>query len=214
MLSIPTNLATEGDFEVLFTSDLGQQPSVYEWVSAGDPASFGGSYQVAGSVLPDIAENGSTMGAIRGIGYWMFSNDGKDMIDDEFNGEDMAECDPVNFPGVLCVDVELQAGGNMIGNPYLANKDMLNAAHMKVCNATATPGCKNASDWKPYWSVSNPDNAVQNVWLDNIIYNYTASTKQYDVTRSTTDGSMVLEAWKAYWLRVETGDTIKLRFYR
>lgn len=214
MLSIPTNLATEDDFEVLFTSDLGQQPSVYEWASAGDPAQFTGAYQVAGSVLPAIAENGSTNGALRGIGYWMYSSDGKDMIDDEFNGEDMAECDPVNFPGVLCVDVELQAGGNMIGNPYLADKDMLNAAHMKVCNATLTPGCTSASNWKPYWSVSNPDNAVQNVWLDNIIYNYTASTSQYDVTKSTTDGSMVLEAWKAYWLRVETGDTIKLRFYR
>ncbi|KAF0192650.1 MAG: Ig-like domain-containing protein [Gammaproteobacteria bacterium] len=214
MLSIPTNLATEDDFEVLFSSDLGQQPSVYEWVSARDPAHFTGAYQVAGSVLPGIAENGSTLGAIRGFGYWMYSNDGKDMIDDEFNGEDMAECDPVNFPGVLCVDVTLQVGGNMIGNPYLVNKDMLNSAHMKVCNATLTPGCTNASDWKPYWSVSNPDNAVQNVWLDNIIYYYTPSTSQYDVTQSTTDGTMVLEAWKAYWLRVETGGTIKLRFYR
>ncbi len=130
------------------------------------------------------------------------------VIDDQFNGENTAQCDPTNFPAVQCVDIVVQPGGNIIGNPYLAVKDLLQASDVRVCNSTASAGCANATDWKTF-----PE-AVTSGWLLNAIHYYNPGTQLYDYAQSIADGAMRLGPWEGWWLRVDTMDTIVLRFYR
>ncbi len=81
-------------------------------------------------------------------------------------------------------------------------------AQAKVCNSTASNGCTNASDWVSY------SEAVGNGWLLNTLYSYNPATQTYEYVQSIADGSIRLAPWEGWWLRVETADSIKLRFFK
>lgn len=195
MISIPTNLTQKSDFYTILLDDIGSPPFVFGWNSDRVPGSFAGAHVSAANAQP-------------GKGYLVYFPSNSIAIDDQFNGEHVAQCDAVNFTGVQCVDVQLQIGGSMIGNPYPVNKDLLQAADVKICNASQTPGCTSAGDWKTY------SQAVTNGWISNIIYNYNPVTQLYDTTKSVSDGTMVLTPWKGWWIRTQTADTVIMRFYK
>ncbi len=194
MISIPTHLIQETDFFKLFQDDLGAAPFVYKFVSSGPAATFNGQYKVATK-------------ATAGVGYWLYVQtlDGP-RLDDDFNGENLMQCDPVNFPGTQCVDIALSAGGNLIGNPYPTNKLIESITDVEFCNRTATPGCDNGSDWVSFSA------AVSNGWIMNTLYHWNSSSKSYDA-QSLVD-VITVRPWQGYFMRVDSADTIIMRFYR
>lgn len=194
MVSFPTHLAQKSDFYTLLIDDLGAPPMAYKWASAGTAGSFNGDSVVTYTAQP-------------GKGYWLYISTSSTAIDDEYNGEHAAYCDAVNFPGVQCVDVALQPGGNMVGNPYAANKDLLQSTHVKVCNSTTTT-CTAAGHWVSFTT------AVTNGWILNTIYRYNPTSELYDNVKSVVDGAIVMAPWQGWWVRVQTSNNIVLRFYK
>lgn len=195
MVSIPTHLTQKNDWYSLMVDDLGFSPIVYGAIPNG-AGSWVASYLPAATAQP-------------GKAYWMVINAPSSVtIDDQYNGENMAECNSTDFPGVQCVDVTLLPGANMIGNPYAATKNLLNTAHVKVCNSTTTGGCHAAGNWVSF------STAVTNGWLLNTIYRYNPVTKIYDNVKSVADGTMNIAPWEGWWLRSDTANTVILRFYR
>ncbi len=195
LISIPTRLSPTNDFTNLLSDDLGVTPEVYAWPSYGVPGSFEGYYLPATTALP-------------GQAYWLVVYKDGTVIDDQFNAENTNQCDSASFPGVQCVDIALQAGGNLIGNPYLTVKDLLQSSQVKVCNNTKSNGCKLATDWKSF------SEAVTSRWLLNTLYSYNPATGTYEYVQSVADGSIKLAPWEGWWLRAETGDSLILRFYK
>lgn len=195
LVSIPTSLAPVNDFNSVLSDDVGGPPEVFMWPNAQSPGTFDGQFQVAVTAAP-------------GHGYWLRILNNATVIDDQHNGENTTQCDAASFPGVRCVDVVLNPGGNIIGNPYPVVRDLLQASQVKVCNATKSLGCKLASDWKPFAA------AVTSGWVLNTIYNYNPQTNTYEYVQSVADGAMKIAPWEGWWLRVETKDQMKLRFYR
>ena len=195
MVSIPTHLSQKNDFYSILVDDLGFAPNAYQW--AGSVAgTWDGRYLQAPTATP-------------AKGYWLVVNAPSSVtIDDQYNGENVAECDATNFPGTQCVDVTLSGGANIIGDPYPTNKDMLLSSDVKLCNSTSSGGCTAAGDWVTFTT------AVTNAWVLNTIYRYNPATQIYDNTKSVADGVMSIAPWEGWWLRVETTDTIVLRFYR
>ncbi len=195
LISIPTALSPTNDFNSLLVDDLGTNPEVYTWPSYGLAGTFEGYYLPANSATP-------------GRAYWLvLLNDGV-VIDDQFNGENSTQCDPAVFPGVACADVALSPGGNLIGNPYQTVKDLLQPAQVKVCNSDMTNGCASAADWKSFAE------AVSNGWLLNTLYSYNPATQTYEYVQSVADGAIKVAPWEGWWLRVETNDTLTLRFFK
>jgi hypothetical protein len=195
MVSIPTHLTQKNDWYSLMVDDLGFSPIVYGSIPNG-AGSWAASYLPATTAQP-------------GKAYWMVVNTTAPVtIDDQYNGENMAECNSTDFPGVQCVDVTILPGANMIGNPYAATKNLLNTAHVKVCNSTTTGGCHAAGNWVSF------STAVTNGWLLNTIYRYNPVTKIYDNVKSVADGVMNMAPWEGWWLRSDTANTVILRFYR
>ena len=195
MVSIPTHLTQKNDFYSILVDDLGFAPSTYRWTNT-TAGTWDGQYAQAPTGEP-------------AKGYWLVVNAPNSVtIDDQYNGENVAKCDPVNFPSTQCVDLTLNAGANVIGNPYPSNKDLLITADVKLCNSTTSVGCTNAADWVSFTT------AVSNGWVLNTIYRYNPATQLYDSTKSVSDGAMSIAPWEGWWLRVETNDAIVLRFYR
>ncbi len=194
LVSIPTALSPTNDFNSLLMDDLGTNPEIYTWPSYGIAGTFEGYYQPANSATP-------------GRAYWLVITQDGTLIDDQFNGENAIQCDPTAFPGVHCVDIALSPGGNLIGNPYQSVKDLLQPAQAKVCNSTASNGCRNVADWKSYTE------AVSNGWVLNALYSYNPATQSYEYVQSVADGSIRLAPWEGWWLRVETADSIRLRIF-
>jgi len=195
MVSIPTHLTQKNDFYSILVDDLGFAPNTYQW--AGSVAgTWDGRYAQAPTATP-------------AKGYWLVVNAPSSVtIDDQYNGENVAECDATNFPGTQCVDLSLSPGANIIGNPYPINKDLLLSADVKLCNSTASGGCTAAGDWVSFTT------AVTNTWVLNTIYRYNPATQLYDNTKSVADGAMSIAPWEGWWVRIETNDTIVLRFYK
>lgn len=195
MISIPTQLSQKNDFYSILVDDLGFAPNPYKWVG-GSAGTWDGSYNHAPTAEP-------------GKGYWLVVNAASSVtIDDQYNGENVAQCDPVNFAGLQCVDVTLAPGANVIGDPYPVAKDLLQSADVRFCNSTASGGCGAAGDWVAFTT------AVSNGWVLNTIYRYNPATQLYDSTKSVADGNMSISPWEGWWLRVETNDTMRMRFYR
>lgn len=195
MVSIPTHLTQKNDFYSILVDDLGFAPSTYRWTNTA-AGTWDGQYAQAPTADP-------------AKGYWLVVNAANSVtIDDQYNGENVAKCDPVNFPSTQCVDLILSAGANIVGNPYPVSKDLLITSQVKVCNSTISGGCTNAGDWVSFTT------AVSNSWVLNTIYRYNPATQLYDSTKSVSDGAMSIAPWEAWWLRVESSDTMVLRFYR
>ncbi len=195
MISIPTHLTQKNDFYSILVDDLNFAPSAYRW-RQGVAGTWDGAYAQAPTATP-------------AKGYWLVVNASSSVtIDDQYNGENVAECDSTNFAGTQCVDLTLEPGANIIGDPYPTSKNLLLSSHVKLCNSTTSGGCTNAGDWVSFTT------AVSNAWVLNTIYRYNPANQLYDTTKSVSDSAMSIAPWEGWWMRVETNDTIVLRFYR
>jgi hypothetical protein len=180
MVGVPKDLGTG----MLYTTVLGDdtaQSWCQEYVSSG---LYTGSYvSCAGSNL------------VTGKGYFIWATTTGGRLDE-----------PVGVGNVAAasVDITLQAGWNIISNPYTERVPLQGTAgpRVNVVNTTTSQEVDFAT-------------AVANGWIYNTVYEWHGSVSGYVGSIFNGSPAAVLEPWKGYWIHVQnTANTFVLRVYR
>ena len=216
MVSVPYVPSPNTPADVL-GDDVGTPLYVYHWDSRG-PNIANGCYDGVPGPYSNTGEVCNVLSSIKeGLGYFLWVP-AKNVILDVPSGSTESPAnscvyDVVNNLLFTCYELPLQDGWNMIGIPFdreinLSNRDV---------NGNGTIEGNERGIYVRKTTTNNVEVATLQTavtarnWMDNDIFTYNGVNYTYEICdqdRTTPVGSgcpIVIQPWKAYWIRVHGG---------